>query len=83
MNNIINALKNQIEGVEIVPACQGAFEIHLPDKDTMHIVFQVISDIMWEFGIYEDMQITTNQGKGVVYVDPIDRDEYDDDEEED
>lgn len=80
MDNIINALKNNIEGVEIVPACQGAIEIHLPEPDLMHIVFQTISDIMWEFGVREDMQITTNQKKGIVYIDPIDPDEYDEED---
>lgn len=80
MNNVINALKNQIEGIEITPACQGAAIIRLPDKGMMDMVFRVISDVMWNYGLEEDIQITTNQSKGLVYIDPVDREEYDDED---
>lgn len=79
MNNIIAFIRNAVETATILPACQGAVEVHVQDVEEVAMVLKCIADAIYEYDT-EDIQITLNQKKGIVYIDPIDREEDDDDE---
>lgn len=82
MENIIIALSS-LEGVKVIELTQGAVEIHLQSPKDMSSAFRVISKALTDpEDSPDDIQITTNFTRGIIYIDPFDREEYDDEEED-
>lgn len=74
MDKIVDRLESLIAGVNIYGFNNGGIVIELKFATDMPAVLSTIADTMGLYDI-EDVQITTNQAKGIVYVCPIDREE--------
>lgn len=81
ISNIQNAVLNQIEGATVIPWNNGGIQIHVQDTMDITAVLACAAEMMGDYG-GDDIQITTNQKWFVVYIDQVDREEFEDDGEE-
>lgn len=75
---IQNALTNFIEGIQIIPCCDGGIEVEVEDTADIPAVLSTVADVMYDHGC-DDVTIVTRQPKYKVYINVLDRE--DDDEE--
>lgn len=80
MKNIINHITNRIEGVEITLGIQGGVEIQLQDIEGVAAALSCIADMLYEYDSDEDIQITTNLSRYSIYIEPLDREEFEDED---
>lgn len=79
IENIQNAILNQVEGAVVVPWNNGGIQVTVQDKMDCAIILEIVADLMYNYDC-EDIQVTTNQARYEVYIDICDRE--DDDEED-
>lgn len=82
---IQNAILNFCDGVTITPWNNGGIQVNVDDAQNIAGVIATVADVMYDYGC-NDVQITTNQAKYEVYIDEIEREEFEDtndDSEED
>lgn len=81
IQSIQNAILNTCEYAKIVPCNNGGIQVKVEDSASIPGVISTIADVMYDYDL-NDVQITTNQARCEVYVDEIDRGEFEDDGEE-
>ena len=80
MEEIIERLKSFIEGVEILPCNNGGIEVRVQDCADVPAVLSTVADAMYEDDA-DDVQITTDTANFKVFIDPVEREDDDDEEE--
>ena len=81
IENIQNAVLNQINGAKVLPWNNGGIQIKVEDKMDIAAVLSCAADMMGDYG-GDDIQITTNQKQHDVFIDICEREDDDDEEEE-
>lgn len=77
---IQNAILNFCEDAKIVPCNNGGIQVTVEDPTNIPGILSTVADVMYDYSL-DDVQITTNQAKCEVYIDEIDREEFEDDDE--
>ena len=78
---INNAILNFCEDATVTSCCNGGILVTVEDPANIPGVIATVADQLYEWDL-DDVQITTNQAKGEVYIDPIDREEFEDDDDD-
>lgn len=78
LDNIQNAVLNQLEDATVIPWNNGGIQVNVEDSQDIAAILCIAGEIMGEYG-GEDIQITTNQKNFEVFIDICERE---DDEEE-
>lgn len=81
LDNIQNAVLNQISGAKVLPWNNGGIQINVQDTIDIAAVLACAADAMGDYG-GDDIQITTNQKRYEVFIDICEREDDDDEEEE-
>ena len=74
MDQVINYIRDMVEGVKILPCNNGGAQVVLEDKGNIPAVLEAIADAMDDWGIV-DIQITINKGLYSVFLDECDLEE--------
>jgi len=80
LDNIQNAILNQLEGATVIPWNNGGIQINVQDTADIAAVIACAADMMDEYG-GDDIQITTNQKNFEVFIDICEREDDEDEEE--
>ena len=81
LENIQNAVLNQIHGAKVLPWNNGGIQIEVEDTMDIAAVLSCAAEMMGDYG-GDDIQITTNQKRYEVFIDICEREDDEEDEDD-